>query len=63
MVLLHVSRRLADVGRARSDVDQRRNLLVVSGLRNDRTSIIVAHEHHRIRLLVEGPRGGIHIVG
>ena len=45
--LLYISRRLADVGRARGDVDERGNIRVISGLRNDSPSIAMADEHDR----------------
>ena len=52
-VSLHISRRLADVGRARGDVDERGNVRVISGLRNDRPSITMADEHDRTWLTLD----------
>src|SRR5688572_12574588 len=61
-VPLSISRRLADVRRARRDVDECRNRLVSSGLRDDRASIVMADEHDRMCLMIERPRHGVDIV-
>lgn len=61
--LLQIRRGLADVRCARRDVDKPRNLLVLSGLRNDRATVVVADEDHGIRLMVERPHDGVDIYG
>jgi hypothetical protein len=61
-VPLCISRRLANVRRACCDVDEGRNRLVSSGLRNDRASIVMADEHDRMCLMIERPRYGVDIV-
>ena len=48
MAPLRIGRRFADVRRARCDVDERYNLRVLSGLRNDRDSVVVADKDDRM---------------
>jgi hypothetical protein len=62
MAPLRIGRRFADVRRARCDVDERHNLLVLSGLRNDRASVVVADKDDRMWLMVERPRYSIDVV-
>jgi hypothetical protein len=62
MAPLRIGRRFADVRRARCDVDEGHNLLVLSGLRNDRASRVMADEDDRMCLMVERPRHGVDIV-
>ena len=61
-VSLTISGRLADVRRARRDIDECRNRLVSSGLRDNRASIIVADEHDWMCLMIERPRHSVDIV-
>jgi hypothetical protein len=61
-VPLSISGRLADVRRARRDIDECRNRLVSSGLRDNRASIVMADEHDRMCLMIECPRHGVDII-
>jgi hypothetical protein len=59
---LCISRRLANVRRARCDVNEGRNRLVSSGLRDNRASIVVADEHDWMWLMIKRPRHSVDIV-